>query len=1699
MDFYQKIIKAEDDLQLANITAETRVQNHIYVRKNPAPGQFSSVKAAIDSITTASQLNPFQVIIGPGVYVEDTITMKPWVFVRGNRNSTVIQVDDPSKDVLIASAFSEIHEVVLSGATDTGKAAVRVTNTAGGLFQIRECLFGSNDCFVIVDAPVYGQVTVLDSLVTSLSQFKTGFVLNGTGVCVGAFIGVNAIVGPSMSVDDFYLVETPTSVANISAGGVVVSGGTLTNGIRAYNGATIVGQAIAFMGATNAIVTDNTGAMPILQLGSTTVIGSTTTDLKLDHPITAGFVAGAFDTSKISIPSTAPISVTYTDPSANAGSGIVGSLLQGDSFDKITNISKLIRGTTPLGQFSGGNLSDGGGLTVDISLGNGFIEDGTEVVREVNWGAVAGLVVPASSSVVITVDSDGLIQAEATADNLKKIILGAVITDATGVVGLVDVPLDVNHHSNKIETTLTSGIGPIYVSGSISSEKNIGSRDITITSGTYYYGSRVVMPSGADPVTWTSFRQDGGGGFTTAPQSVVDNAQYDDGSGTLQAIPAGEFVKHSFYVVGTGATTSYFLVYGQQIFNSLSAAETGPLPTPPGFFNQLVVSVSSFIVEQGQSDIQTILDERPQVNRQASAVSPSSDHGNLSGLLDDDHPQYFRTDGTRVATGDFNMGTNDITNAGTYNSVDIENHKNRHLPNGLDPLDTGTAVTLGANSTNQEGIQNSLARSDHSHDINTGVVSTVTPDLANAEGVSNNLARADHIHNIPAESAVGLDADSTSTEGTNASFSRSDHTHDLATGNVSTLNPDQANAEGSSANLARADHIHNVPADTAVSLDAASVSAEGNSTSFARANHTHSIGTALVGDLTTVEAGDAAAAGTSNDFSRGDHQHAVATGTPSTQTPDQVNAEGSSTSLARADHVHNIPADVPGSIQPDDAADEGTASSFSRSDHTHAIVADAPAANLTATTTNGEGVATSFSRSDHSHNISTGVVSTQIPDQANAEGSSTNLARADHIHNIAAEAPSTNLDGDTTNTEGTSSSFSRADHIHALETGTPSTLNPDQANAEGSAAELARADHIHNVPAAAAIDLNASSTSAEGASTSFARSDHTHAIGTALVGEVTSIDAGDAADAGSSNNYSRGDHQHAVNTAVPVTINPDQGNAEGVSTNLARADHVHNIPADAPDTTLSPATVDAEGAASSFARSNHTHAIATAPVGQITTILAGDTPDAGTNDTFARGDHNHGVSTAAPSSLTPDQTNAEGVSVSLSRADHIHNIPAASAVGINADSTNTEGSSNSFARADHTHDPETGAAVTISLSTTNTEGTSTAFARADHTHNIDLSFAVPVTLNPDQANAEGVSADVARADHVHNVPADVAVGLDADSTNAEGTGSSFARNDHTHDLATGTVIGQVPSQPNAEGTSANLARADHVHNIPTATAVGLTATTTNSEGGGAFFARSTHTHAIASAAPITQTPDLANAVGTSTSFARADHVHNIPAASAVELTDSTNAEGVAASFARSDHTHSHGNRGGGTLHAAATNAVNGFMSAADKTKIDLLFLNECFWSADQFENPVNADWAVNALAPAAVDSNNAGLVSRLFDDTAEEGVGFSAYIPVGATSVTIRLLSRAETAPPAARTVGLTLYERGITGAVDAWSAGTTLTDIGIDADESWNEDSQTITLATLGLTAGQVHQFQLTRVDPQAGTELVGDWALQWLRLEFN
>jgi len=88
-------------------------------------------------------------------------------------------------------------------------------------------------------------------------------------------------------------------------------------------------------------------------------------------------------------------------------------------------------------------------------------------------------------------------------------------------------------------------------------------------------------------------------------------------------------------------------------------------------------------------------------------------------------------------------------------------------------------------------------------------------------------------------------------------------------------------------------------------------------------------------------------------------------------------------------------------------------------------------------------------------------------------------------------------------------------------------------------------------------------------------------------------------------------------------------------------------------------------------------------------------------------------------------------------------------------------------------------------------------------------------------------------------------------------------------------------------------------------------------------------------ADLSGKPALAD-VATSGLYSDLSGTPSIPVAgnTAATTVSATAAAGVQAAFARVDHQHAHGDLSGGTMHSAATTVAAGFMSAADKTKLD---------------------------------------------------------------------------------------------------------------------------------------------------------------------
>jgi hypothetical protein len=151
------------------------------------------------------------------------------------------------------------------------------------------------------------------------------------------------------------------------------------------------------------------------------------------------------------------------------------------------------------------------------------------------------------------------------------------------------------------------------------------------------------------------------------------------------------------------------------------------------------------------------------------------------------------------------------------------------------------------------------------------------------------------------------------------------------------------------------------------------------------------------------------------------------------------------------------------------------------------------------------------------------------------------------------------------------------------------------------------------------------------------------------------------------------------------------------------------------------------------------------------------------------------------------------------------------------------------------------------------------------------------------------------------------------------------------------------------------------------------------------------------------------------------------------------------------------------------------------------------------EEPINAGWPVNALAPSSMDTLNTNFPVVRYDDTTEEGRGLTLVIPPAVSTVTFRWTLRAQTAPPATRTFAFKLYWQAITNnAAPPAASSRTLTDISMaNLNTNWQIFSQTYALSSFSpaWAADTNYKVEITTVAPGAGTKLVGDrtvWLLE-------
>ncbi len=145
-------------------------------------GDYSSIKDAVDSIVGASISSLYIVSVGPGIYIEDTITMKPYVNIVGSSLLTVIQCNAPNKNLIVGAPNSGLFDCVLAGTAGTGAAVYfsSGSSTVGAQFGLSNVRFSTNTTLAILDGSVFPSIlTCFNVTFGGNAAFTNGFQVIG--------------------------------------------------------------------------------------------------------------------------------------------------------------------------------------------------------------------------------------------------------------------------------------------------------------------------------------------------------------------------------------------------------------------------------------------------------------------------------------------------------------------------------------------------------------------------------------------------------------------------------------------------------------------------------------------------------------------------------------------------------------------------------------------------------------------------------------------------------------------------------------------------------------------------------------------------------------------------------------------------------------------------------------------------------------------------------------------------------------------------------------------------------------------------------------------------------------------------------------------------------------------------------------------------------------------------------------------------------------------------------------------------------------------------------------------------------------------------------------------------------------------------------------------------------------------------------
>jgi hypothetical protein len=346
-------------------------------------GDFDSIKDAIDSITDASSSKPYVVLVYPGVYAEDPMTLKQFVAVEGVAvGASIVTPNNNAQPLFTAATATSVRKLYIF--CPTAEAGIKATTGVSNV-QVEDCFFsslgtgqtainsnGANANIIVEECKVFSSVAT-GLLADNSGRIDCSNVLSSAGTT-------------SFKADD--------GTMWIHNSGAQLS----TNGVWAEDGATIYVNGVTVEGATNALRATGSAESLVTGTGFEARLSVTNDVLQDDANGRIALVSAKIDTTKLSIADWDNFESSYQTTVQGAEVFTIGTRLavghpekghashfgEGESYTR-GQVVITTNGTA-------GPAADGGNLT-DVSSaasspsGSTFTFQGVSAGHAIYWGS----------------------------------------------------------------------------------------------------------------------------------------------------------------------------------------------------------------------------------------------------------------------------------------------------------------------------------------------------------------------------------------------------------------------------------------------------------------------------------------------------------------------------------------------------------------------------------------------------------------------------------------------------------------------------------------------------------------------------------------------------------------------------------------------------------------------------------------------------------------------------------------------------------------------------------------------------------------------------------------------------------------------------------------------------------------------------------------------------------------------------------------------------------------------------------------------------------------------------------------------------------------------------------------------------------------------------------------------------------------